>query len=75
MTRKSTEDSAQNTMFASCRRDEQVVSGRFTSNTVFVPFEFHRASKRKWGISGETFGFVPGTVTTFAYCEKLAKPR
>jgi hypothetical protein len=71
VTRKSRKDSSQETIFASCKRDEQVVSGGFTSNSVFVPFEFHRASKRKWGMSGKSFSPVPGTVTTFAYCEQL----
>ena len=70
VTRSSIDPTSDGTMFASCKRGEQVVSGGINTNTTFVPFEFHRASKRKWGVSGEAFG-SPGQVKTFAYCEKL----
>ena len=56
VTRSSTDPTSDGTMFASCKRGEQVVSGGINTDTVFVPFEFHRASKRKWGVSGEAFG-------------------
>ena len=62
------------TVVASCRKSEQVVSGGFTSNTAFIPFIFHRGTRRTWGARGATLGSA-GTGTTFAYCEKLAKPR
>jgi hypothetical protein len=69
VTRKSTDPTSRGTMFASCKRNEQVVSGGVNTDAVFVPFEFHRASKRKWGVAGDTFG-SPGQVRTFAYCAR-----
>jgi hypothetical protein len=65
---------ATSTVTASCRKNEQVVSAGFSSNTVFLPFEFHRGGKRTWGTKGATFG-DPGTATVAAYCEKLKKKR
>ena len=61
------------TVTASCRKSEQVVSAGFTSDTAFVPFAFHRGSKRNWGVRGATFG-SDGTGKVFAYCEKPASP-
>lgn len=61
---------ASSTVTSSCRKNEQVVSAGFTSNTFFEPFEFHRGAKRTWGVRGATFG-NDGTATVTAYCEKL----
>lgn len=55
---------------ASCHQGEQVVSAGFDSDTAFIPSEFHRDTRRTWIDTGAVFG-NPGTVTTFAYCEKL----
>jgi hypothetical protein len=65
---------ATSTVTASCRKNAQFVSASFSSNTVFMPCDFHHAWNRTWGTKGATFG-DPGTATVAAYCEKLKKKR
>ena len=62
------------TVTSSCKKKEQAVSAGFTSNTDFLPFEFHRGAKRTWGIRGQTF-FADGKATVLTYCEKTGKSR
>ncbi len=62
------------TVTSPCRKNEQAVSAGFTTNTFFVPFEFHRGAPRTWGMRGAVFG-PDGNATVFAYCEKTGKSR
>lgn len=59
----------------SCKRREQVVSAGFKSDSGVVPFEFRRATKRKWTNDGLAFTDAPVDETTIAYCEKVKKKR
>jgi hypothetical protein len=60
---------------ASCKRGERVVSGGFTGPSVLPPtgvvvFASHRVSKRKWEVSGVTGVENSEPVVAIAYCEK-----
>lgn len=55
---------------ASCKKGEQVISAGFTSDeALFLPFVFHRDTKRSWTTRGAVFG-NPGKATIAVYCEK-----